>query len=201
MGSRAGVDGQPGGFVHRDYGRVLIKNFYGQILRLGFERRRLGWRDLDFFSAAQHQRRLRGRAVHQHASVVDPALDSRTAVLGEVILKKTVEARGGAGGEADGQRRVRRGTPPHSFIVVHLLCKFESLFRRAPSDSGRTENKSRARSSASRRSGSRSAAAIPPSAARSRRWTTPESGEPAGRERAGGAPAACAAARSRSPRR
>lgn len=51
----SGVNGEAGGFVDRDDGRVLVENFDRQVFGGSFERRRIGGRDLDLFVSAENR--------------------------------------------------------------------------------------------------------------------------------------------------
>ncbi len=97
---RPRVHHQPRRLVDRNHGSVLIQDIERQVLRRGFERHRIGRRDLDALPAAQHQRRFSRRAIHQHPALFDPALQARTAELGHVFLQKMVQPFPGVPGQS-----------------------------------------------------------------------------------------------------
>ena len=72
----AAVDHHARGLVDRDDIGVFIQHIERQILGRRPQRSQFGWLNVDALGALQQERTLFGRAVDQHAPLVDPILQA-----------------------------------------------------------------------------------------------------------------------------
>ncbi len=101
MDACAGMHHHAGRLIDCDQVAIFVQHRKRNLFRRGMQRRRLGWFDVDFFTSANQVARPPGSAVHQHAAVPDPFLDTGAAEFGKALLEREVETLASVAGFCD----------------------------------------------------------------------------------------------------